>query len=237
MPVYRYAGGIIVSSVLFSLLFKWQPWGVRLQLPLFLLGAPLVGYGVDSIKISRGSILIGVMFLGIFSLPYLTLNSTRPLVPIFRKNSPLRTNKIRGFFSDRPDLYQEYAELIAPFYKEQSILRTERERLYFAGNQSIYQNYQDLMDSVNDLGTDRIGLLLGSNDWEYPIWVMADRHASPGLPVIIHIDVSGPSQDLFRSEPNLPKYVISTKMLDGGMINGEKYVAVIQTSSISLLEK
>ncbi len=40
---------LLFSILLFSLVFKWQPWGGRLQTPIFLLGCSLSGYFVDKV--------------------------------------------------------------------------------------------------------------------------------------------------------------------------------------------
>ena len=40
---------LLFSILLFSLVFKWQPWGGRLQTPIFLLGCSLSGYFIDKV--------------------------------------------------------------------------------------------------------------------------------------------------------------------------------------------
>jgi hypothetical protein len=234
---WKYISGIIISIVLFSLMIKWQPWGVRLQLPIFMLGGPLVGYGIEKLKLSKIATLICVIGLITYSLPYLTLNSTRPLVPILPKGSPLRSNRVRRFFSNKPTLYNEYAEIIAPYYKDQSVLYADRESQYFFSNYSIYQDYQAVMDVVNGFSVDTIGLLFDNNDWEYPIWVMADSHAYVGTPTFKHIIFRNTSGEGICNGAYLPRYVISTQMLKDGLICGIKYNEIVTTSSLSLLER
>lgn len=45
-----YALAVFVAVVLFSGLFKWQPWHSRLHLPFFLLGAPLAGHALARVR-------------------------------------------------------------------------------------------------------------------------------------------------------------------------------------------
>jgi hypothetical protein len=235
--IYAYTGAIAISIFIFSLLLKWQPWGSRLQIPIFLLGAPLIGFVKDRIKGSRYLLLLGVISFSLYSVPYIMLNSTRPLVPIFRKDSPLRSNQVKRFFSNRPNLYDEYADIIAPFYKDLSVLWTDREILYFSSNMSIYQDYRLVMNAVNDLDEEGIGLHLGSNDWEYPIWVLAGRNASAGSPRFMHIAMDDISQNLTQDMNSLPRYIISTRMSNSGLIAGKEYEILIDTPSISLLKR
>ena len=232
-PLYLFAGVVTVSTVMFSLLFKWQPWGNRLQLPLFFLGSPLVGYMKDRIKGSYFLILLGIFSFFCYSVPYVMLNSTRPLVPIFKKESDFRINK---FFSNRPHLYDEYAEIIAPFYNNRSsVLRTDRQMMYFSSNMSFYEDYQKVMNVVNDLEVEVIGLYLDSNHWEYPIWVLANRNASVGAPHFKHVAVEDISARLDPDIENLPEYIISTRLLNTESTISKEYKIVIDTPSITLL--
>ena len=235
--ITQYAGGIAACVILYSLIFKWQPWGNRLQLPIFMVGAPLIGYGIDRLRVQRILLLIGIIAFSIYSVPYLTLNSTRPLFPVFKKSSPFRSNLVRKFFSNRPELYKDYAELIAPFYKDLSILHTDRQTQYFAGNSSNLKDYQNVMAAVNQIDTETIGLHLGTNHWEYPIWVFANKHASFGSPLFTHIGVVSSSGVLDDDGEELPKYIISTKFKEDDLIENEIYSIVIDTPSITLLER
>ena len=236
-PLYLYAGVVTISTVMFSLLFKWQPWGNRLQLPLFFLGSPLVGYMKDRIKGSYFLILLGIFSFFCYSVPYVMLNSTRPLVPIFKKESPFRTHQINIFFSNRPHLYDEYAEIIAPFYNNRSVLRTDRQIMYFSSNMSFYEDYQQVMNAVKDLEKDVIGLHLGNNDWEYPIWVLANRNASVGSPHFKHVAVEDISLRLDPEIESLPEYIISTRLLNNESTLSKEYQIVVDTPSITLLRR
>ena len=235
--VFQYLGGIIICVLLYSLLFKWQPWGNRLQLPIFLVGAPLIGYGFDKIRPSRTLLLIFIIGFFLYSSPYLTLNTTRPLVPVFRKNSPFRANYVRKFFSNRPTLYKEYSEIIAPFYKDVSVLRADREYQYFAGNSSRLEDYQSVMAVVNQLEMEEIGLYLTRNGWEYPIWVLANKHASLNSPIFEHIGMDNKSLEFLGDGDELPRYVITNKYVENGYLVNNNYSIVVDTPSIDLVER
>lgn len=73
--------GTCLSFILFSSIFKWQPFGVRLFVPLYCLMAlfpPLILEKLVSDKIVT---LCSYMFL-ISSIPYIYFNQNKPLIPL-----------------------------------------------------------------------------------------------------------------------------------------------------------
>jgi hypothetical protein len=76
-----YVGSLILSALLFSFLFKWLIFGTRLQLPLFVLGAPLIGilFGEEQKGILGPS--LGVVLI-IASIPWVVSIDSRPIIPI-----------------------------------------------------------------------------------------------------------------------------------------------------------
>jgi len=180
-------------------------------------------------------ILIMVLCLSFYSLPYLFLNSTRPLVPLFSDNSAFKSNQVKKFFSNRPNLYTEYREIIAPFYKDISVLHTDRQEMYFSSNVGMYQDYLTVMNAVNELDEEYLGLHLGSNDWEYPIWVMADRLGSEEYPKFIHFEVENESKKLETYLDILPRYVISSGNSLSVGLSINNYSIIIDTPTIDLL--
>ncbi len=230
-----YLISILFSAVLFSLFIKWQPWGSRLHLPLFFMGAPLIGYLYDKVRGPKFINFLIVLSMVFWSIPYLTLNTTRPLVPLFSRSSSLRNYSIKSFFSDRPDLYNEYSEIIAPLYKDVSVLRTDRSQQYFSSYSSIYQDYSVVMNVVNQLDEKVIGLELGNNDWEYPIWVFAGNNAIRRSPVFVHVGVENITKDLEPRFVNLPDFVISSKGDFSNFIVERNYKVIVDTPTLDLL--
>jgi len=74
----KYMGFWTAAWILFSFLFPWQPWGSRLQLSLFIIGAPLVPVPFSSPESRRGvNIMAPVLFMA--CIPWLLFNQIRPV--------------------------------------------------------------------------------------------------------------------------------------------------------------
>ncbi|HDD61670.1 MAG TPA: hypothetical protein ENF22_03975 [Chloroflexi bacterium] len=228
---------LLFSLVLFSLTLKWQPWGSRLLLPVFFLGSPLVGYVYDKIKYPRKFSIIFILSFTLYSIPYLTLNDTRPLFPLIREDSPFRTIRLRRLFSNHPFLYEQWSESITPFYEESSVLYTDRMDQYFSGYLPFRDDFFAVMDSVNELDVDVVGLELRSNSWEYPIWALANRHAGLGSPEFIHVAMDDISSTLDPFQGEWPEYVISTKGPNSFFVEELDYSYIVDTSIIDLLRR
>jgi hypothetical protein len=143
-----YAGVLAVAFLLFCALLRWQPWHSRLQLPLFVLWAPLIGIALDRRPRLAGAaaalLLLGAAVIAVAGEP-------RPLLGVLRES---RTSQ---YFRARPDLHGPYVEVVQRLAERRCA---------------------------------RIGLRLGGDDWEYPLWVLA-RHAIPGAR-LEHLDLAGP---------------------------------------------
>jgi len=178
-----------------------------------------------------------VLSLVFYSLPYLFLNSTRPLVPLFSKSSSLRSNRVKRYFSDRPDLYHQYSEIIAPFYKDISIFHTDRERLYFASHMSFHDDYQEIAGILLGLDEDTIGLATGSNDWEYPLWVLTEQQFGSQDILFENVEVKNQTAQLYLSEEVQPLFVVATNHADLASLRGEGYRIMYDTPTVDLLVK
>ena len=75
-----YAAIIALTAIVFSLAFKWLIFGSRLQLPFFLLSAPIVAIGLSTMTSPKFVKGIGLLLL-FASLPWVLSIDSRPLLP------------------------------------------------------------------------------------------------------------------------------------------------------------
>ena len=99
----RYLTLVSASFVIFCLVVKWNPWLSRLQLPVFVLMAPLFGFAAASWP--RWLLHTTVLLLGLTSTPYVLGNATRPLVG---KGSILNRPRLEQYLASRPELEVHY---------------------------------------------------------------------------------------------------------------------------------
>jgi hypothetical protein len=98
-PVAAYLAAIAAGALLFCVVLRWQPWNARLQLPLFLLGAPLAGAALSEGKAAGWARRAGLLLL-LAALPWALVNATRPLIG---PSSVLSTPRLDQYFAEIPD--------------------------------------------------------------------------------------------------------------------------------------
>jgi hypothetical protein len=99
-------GAVAGGFVLFSAVLKWQPWSARLELPLFLLAAPLAGAALAQGASGTRTAAIGALLL-FCSLPWALLNATRPLLG---PESVLAVPRLAQSFAARPALQAPFTQ-------------------------------------------------------------------------------------------------------------------------------
>ncbi len=77
--------GLVLSFLFFSLIFKWQPWGVRLLMPLYVLMWIFIVLILEKIINSKLALLLSLALI-IQSLPYLFLNENKPISKVFKSH-------------------------------------------------------------------------------------------------------------------------------------------------------
>ncbi len=200
---------IILAILFFSLAFRWQPWGARLQIPIFMLGSIVIGISIDSLlKKTYFPTLLIILFF-ITSTPFLLQNSNRPFMPPWNDKTFLEgkfMSRINEHIDQYPSLSWRYHAFLRMFYKGRSIWVTSRDELYFLSNYSFIHSYKEASHYLRNDPSREIGLIMDPNDWEYPLWVMLDQHASQGEWKINHIlvdDISGKITNNFNSKPEI----------------------------------
>jgi len=101
--------GLVLGWILFSFAVKWQEFHVRLQLPLFILTAPLAAAVVERLEWTRFRVVASGALVGLAALPCF-FNTSRPLIA---DRSVLTTPRLSQYFANRPELEGPYREFVA----------------------------------------------------------------------------------------------------------------------------
>ena len=143
---------ILGSGLLFGLVVRWQPYNSRLELPGFLLLAPLIIAGLNRWSGRAAQVFgLGAVLVG---LPPLLANATRPVLPgRFRLGN---TEVDVG-----------------------SVLSTDRTTQYFAREPGMARGYRLTAERLAATKCTRVAVKAGYDSWEYPLWALT-RHA--GVP-------------------------------------------------------
>ena len=210
-----YMSMLVVSALLFCLLFKWQPWHSRLHLPLFVLFSPLVGLAlgaVDTAAIARFArkwrYLLAVPVLGGIAataflltrwagmrtsyrvaLAAFLITLVIVLIPLLARRKP--TNWVTVLCLALLVLASPYvlANMSRPLLGKGSVLTTPREELYFAARPGLTDSYTKCAESIRESGARDIGLIIGEDSYEYPLWALLGN-ATGGRYRIEHVDVT-----------------------------------------------
>lgn len=92
---------------------------------------------------------------------------------------------------------------------------------YFVNRPNISADYKAAANLIVQEGVGDVGLCLGYDDYEYPLFVLVGRHASAGAPRFRHVGVLDRSQ--IKDNPHLapPAFVLATKRLDEDKVHGK----------------
>jgi hypothetical protein len=167
-PAQRaYLGAWLFGVIAFAPVLRFGNWIVGYQLPAFALAAPLVGLAWPERWAASRKTTGAILLLGLTALPALFFNQGRELVPLWR-NRPLPLDR------DRP-----------------SYLEASRDEKLFANQPQLMAPYRDAVELIARSQASQIGLLLGGDSWEYPLWRML-RDRSPNRPLRIeHVGLPG----------------------------------------------
>lgn len=119
--LYGAAFSVFFGFLLFSILLKWQIWGSRLQLPLFMLGSVLAAVVIARL-VPRVALWVAVLVF-MFSLPFVNYSEPRCIWEMdgsFALNKPRRTK----YFKNLPDIEPLFVEAAA-FIKQQPAMPEE----------------------------------------------------------------------------------------------------------------
>ncbi|HLC03027.1 MAG TPA: hypothetical protein VJK02_08320 [Anaerolineales bacterium] len=137
-----YALAVLGTYLLIPVVIGHGPsiWGIRYQLPFFVLGAPILAWAVTRPKLQPAAPFLACVLV-LLALPWLLFNNTRPLVGL----TPWLT-------------------------RVQSILRSPQAEIEFAMYPDRLDEYQAATRLVREAKCDRVGLRIDSHDPEYLLW-------------------------------------------------------------------
>ncbi len=113
----EYTITVISAFILFCALLKWQEWNSRLQLPFFLLCAPIVGTVFSKFKIHYILETIAI-FLLFASIPWIIYNQSRPLIG---KENIFNIRREQQYFLNRKYMYSQYKDAIDYIKKTETL--------------------------------------------------------------------------------------------------------------------
>lgn len=154
-----YAGMVVATFMLFSVLLVWFPHITRIHMGLYALAAPCAGLAAEKLQQRWRTGFFILLILG--ALPPLLLNQTRPLLPE-RCIHAIWLRDVRDCWSNA------------------------REHLYFNPRPEIRDAYIAAADAVAAARPAVVGVHLWQDGWEYPLWVLL-RNRMGELPKIVHV--------------------------------------------------
>jgi 4-amino-4-deoxy-L-arabinose transferase-like glycosyltransferase len=104
--VLVYTTAVVTGYVLFCASIKWQPFDVRLDLPLFVAAAPATGLALARIARERITSIISLLLL-LLTVPPLLCNPSHPLVA---RNNIFNLDRESEYFLNRPELAAPYIQ-------------------------------------------------------------------------------------------------------------------------------
>ncbi|NIM94102.1 MAG: hypothetical protein GTO18_10380 [Anaerolineales bacterium] len=149
--VFNYALVLTATFLLFSIVVQFNIYSGRLQLPIFLLGVPLVGvvFSVGFWKRIFGILAIGFLLI---SLPWVLFNKTRPIIGMRPFPEPLAIPCRLGCTSTG------------------SVFTRSREDLFFANWYDLQEPITSIAEEIDASGCQKVGLRLASYNKEYLYW-------------------------------------------------------------------
>ena len=109
-----FLGVLALGFVAFSYYLRWQPWGTRLHLPLFVLASPIAGWmlgGPARWRMKAG--IVGVPLL--MAVPWVFASQQRPLIAwpgLTPFPSILASSRSRQYFNAGPDIEAPYRSAV-----------------------------------------------------------------------------------------------------------------------------
>jgi hypothetical protein len=148
-----YSLAAFFSFIIFVLATHYDNYGVRFQLPLFLVWAPVFGSVISHIS-ERWLAPTVLAILFVISLPYVFFNSTRPLIAMKNVAEPIAIHPLPGLGET----------------KSSSIFYADMQTLLFVNAPDYSKPYMEITNDIRNSGCMQVGLRIDSHDLEYTFW-------------------------------------------------------------------
>ena len=158
----KYSAVILSLYVMLALVVKFDPWGIRYQLPYWVLWAPVFGVVLSKLG-SRQVSNVAIIILLLAALPWTLFNRTRPIIAMRDRDEPERLTI--------PCIWQFGCTI-------GSVLVEPPTTTMFANAMSLRDSYLELANGLETSGCDEVGLRIDSHDGEYLFWWLLDAPQS-----------------------------------------------------------
>jgi 4-amino-4-deoxy-L-arabinose transferase-like glycosyltransferase len=159
---------VLFSWLTFFFMIPWQPWITRLQVPLFALSAPVFSLALNKMETIKKFKWIEysiILFFGIFVFIPLIFNTSRPL-------------------------------MVSKITCQRSIWENSRDELIFNNRSEDYMKaYIHACDLIIKNTPDKVGIIIGGDSWEYPLWQYLKQHAQ-NIPIIEYQNIDNIDKDI-----------------------------------------
>jgi hypothetical protein len=115
-------------------------------------------------------------------------------------------------------------------------MHKDRMQLYFQSRKEVFNDYRSVMNAFSEKDPEEVGLYIGLDDYEYPLWVFAKQSVKNGTSRSFrHVGVNNISS-IDDKDDSMPKHVISTKDISDWK-HAEKYAITYLSKHVSAFRK
>lgn len=177
-PPLLYTSCVVASFVIFCLILTWHAWVARIQISLFLLAAPVCGLFIASLRKSKLTKYLLLLFC-LFAAPPLFACEQRALLS-------------KQAFHPAPKAYGYF-------------LTTSRDELLLNCWPEIKREYVKAVEFIANKKPDVVGVKIGTNGLEYPLWALLRRRLGSETPKIYPV---------FPDQKETPRYVLDYERIE-----------------------
>lgn len=222
---------LIAAFLLFVFYLKYQPWGSRLHLPLFVLWSPVIAIVLSRINSFKGKKML-LIFMGIILLCavigwflydyfifkfvetnykglttngdfnfYLQVNICLLLGLLLLYRYNLRVSCLIGLVLILTSAPWVFHNSYKNLIGEKNVLNTSRTDQYFLAMPNFRDPYISVVDYLKSKGYSDVGVILSENCWEYPLFVFLKEGDTHALRRIEHVNVNNLSSKKYKIRP------------------------------------